>query len=290
MTRSTRGYVTLATGAPAYLEMAVDMALSLRGHTVHPVALVADESTAALARTHYGAVFEHVTILPSEFRVRRARKYGVAEASPFDETAYVDADCLVLGSLDHLWGALHANELAFVGELLTPTDDEDHHGFSTRKLMRTFALDRYLKTNSGLFCFRTEPARIVMREFLACYLDEVRPRLGRQVLLGRWIGDEIAIGIVGGRRRLGTLPKPAEMYWPGEFLSIDPDRPSKPLLHMIWPLPGDVLRRIGDDVRTRRAEAGVRDVGVGHWHDEQRSLERMARRRRRLERFRIRKT
>jgi hypothetical protein len=287
VTPSTRGYLTLATGPRAYLEMAVDMTLSLRDHTTRPVALVADEPNAAVARDQYGSVFDHVTILPPEFRVQRARKYGVGEASPFEETAYVDADCLVLGSLEHAWDALSAHDLAFVGELLTTEDDENHHGFSTRKLMRTFGLDRYLKTNSGFFCFRTAPARVVMREILACYMDEARPTLRRQVLLGRWLGDEIAIGIVGGRRRLGALPKPAEMYWPDEFPSIDPDRPSKPLLHMIWPLPDDVLRRLCHEARGRRKAAGVPDAGVDHWMSEQRRLARMAGRRRWLERLRL---
>jgi hypothetical protein len=286
----TRGYLTLATGRPQYLEMAVDMALSLRDHTGHPICLVADEQTEELARRHYGPVFDHVRRLGPDFDEGRARKYGVAEASPYAETTFIDADCLVLGSLEHAWHALDTSDLAFVGELLTAEDDENHHGFSTRRLMRAFDLDRYLKTNSGFFCFRTETARPVMRAFLACYRDEARPRLSRQILLGRWLGDEIPIGIVGGRLRLGTLPKPAEMYWPAEFDTIDPDHPAKPLLHMIWPLPRSVLGRILRDARERRARVGVRDVGADHWEVEHEKLSAMARRRRWLERLRIWKT
>ena len=39
--------------------------------------------------------------------------------------------------------------------------------------------------------------------------------------------------------------------------------------------------------RSRRIDAGVRDVGHDHWAVEQANLEKMARRRRTLERFRI---
>lgn len=283
----TRGYLTMAAGSPRFLEMAVDMALSLREHTTLPVALAADEPIAEIVSQTYPTVFDHVGIVPQEFRDGRGLKYGVAEATPFDQTAFIDADCIVLGSLEHVWDALEGHDMAFLGELLTEDDDENHHGFSTRRLMRRFGLRHYLKTNSGFFCFRREPAREILRECLTCYVEEARPRLRWSLLLGAWLGDEIAIGIVGGRRRLGTLPKPAEMYWPNEFASIDLREPPRPLLHFIWPVPETVLGPLMDQVAARRRAAGIPDPGPAHWLHEQMKLERMARRRRMLERFRI---
>lgn len=282
-----RGYLTMAVGSERFLEMAVDMVLSLRDHSPHPAALVADEAIAAVASAHYPDVFDEVVLVDERFRDGRALKYGLAEASPWDESAFIDADCFVLGSLDHCWASLTDHDMAMLGELLTADDDENHHGFSTRTLMRTFDLDRYLKTNSGFFCFRTEPSRRIMEAMRRCYLDEVRPRLRWQILLGRWLGDEIAIGIVGGRERLGTLPKPGEMYWPDEFADLDLDAPTKPLLHWIWPLTPGQYSTVTKRARSRREAAGVRDVGDAHWAREQENLETMARRRRMLERFRI---
>lgn len=282
-----RGYLTMAVGSERFLEMAVDMVLSLRDHTEHPAALVADEAIASLARARYGSVFDDVVLVDERFRDGRALKYGLAEASPYEESAFIDADCIVLGSLDHCWESLDSQPMAMLGELLTTDDDENHHGFSTRSLMRTFELDRYLKTNSGFFCFRTEPARRIMESMRRCYLDEVRPRLGWQIVLGRWLGDEIAIGIVGGRERLGTLPKPGEMYWPDEFAALDLDAPTKPLLHWIWPLTPEQYTTVTGRARARRDAAGVPVAGDGHWAREQENLETMARRRRMLERFRI---
>lgn len=282
-----RGFVTMAVGSPRFLEMGVDMALSLREHSEDPVALVADEGIAGIVRDTYPDVFDEVTLLPERFMDGRARKYGLAAASPFDRTAFIDADCIVLGSLDHAWSALESNTAAFVGELLGPADDENHHGFSTKRLMKRFDLDHYLKTNSGFFCFRTEEMKPLMDEMVRCFTDEVRPQLKWQVVLGRWIGDEIAIGIVGGRHGLGTLPKPAEMYWPNEFEALDLDRPGKPLLHWIWPLAPRQYDRITADAEARRRAHGVRSVDSNHWRIEQENLETMARRRRWLERLRI---
>ena len=287
MSIPTRGYLTLAAGDSRYLEMAVDMALSLREHTGHPIGLVCDEATAETVTARYGTVFDCVAPVGADFRDGRALKYGVAEASPWDEAIFVDADCLVLGTLDHAFDALADRPLAFLGELLTRDDNENHHGFSTRRLMRVFRLDYYLKTNSGFFAFRKASAERFMRECLRCFLEEARPKLSLSLLRGAWLGDEIAIGLVGGRHELRPLPKPAEMYWPAEFESLDPDRPTKPLLHFIWPLPERTFRVLMRVVEERREAAGVPWTDADHWVAEQAGLERMAHRRRWMERLKI---
>lgn len=282
---TSRGYLTLAAGRPAYLEMAVDMALSLREQTELPVGIVCDAPLAASARERYASVFDSITLLPDRFERGRVRKYGVAEASPFAETVFVDADCVVLGPLDHLFEPLARQSMAMLGEQLTTADDENHHGFSTRWLMRRFSLDRYLKTNSGVFAFRREPALEIMASFLRCFEEEARPRLRWSLLRGAWLGDEIAIGIVGGRLGLGTLGGDHPMYWPSEFDSIDPDRPAKPLLHFIWPPGPELLERLIADMLRRRRDRGVPGDGTDAWRAEVRELEKMKRRRRVLERL-----
>jgi len=269
----------MATGAPAFLEMAVDMALSLREHTSEPLGLACDDGLAALARATYGDVFDEITLVPPRFLQGRVRKYGVAEASPFEETVFLDADCIVLGALDHLFDPLEEHDMAMLGEQLTRADDENHHGFSTRRLMVQFDLDHYLKTNSGVFCFRREAAVGIMDECRRCFLEEARPRLKREIVLGRWLGDEIGFGIVGGRLGLGTLPEPHAMYWPQEFDDIDLADPSKPLLHFIWPPRTPLLEQLLADMRGRRETAGLPVVSAEIWRAEVVKLERMKRRR-----------
>lgn len=283
--RAARGYLTLAAGRPEYLEMAVDMALSLREHTDLPTGIVCDAALAPSACGRYRAVFDAVTILPARFDRGRVRKYGVAEACPFEEAVFIDADCLVLGPLDPLFESLAHGPMAMLGQQLTTRDDENHHGFSTRWLMGRFALTRYLKTNSGVFAFRREPALEIMQAFLRCFEDEALPRLRWPWLRGAWLGDEIAIGIVGGRLGIGTLAGEHPMYWPGEFASIDPDHPAKPLLHFIWPPAPRLLERLLEDMRRRRRAAGVDGDGSSAWLAEVRELEGMRRRRLLLERL-----
>jgi hypothetical protein len=275
----SKGYLTMAVGSTHYLEMAVDMALSLRQHTRLPIAIAVDAPLRAVIQEHYAGVFDEVVLLADRYMDGRALKYGCAEASPFETTIFVDSDCVVLDDLDFVLESLNGDPLAMVGELLTRTDDEMHHGFSTRELMTRFGLDRYLKSNSGLFCFRKSSALDIMEECYNCYVHEARPALRGSIVLGRWVGDEIAFGIVGGRRRLSTLPHPAPMYWPREIEGLDLRRPSKPLLHMLWPLPDDALERLVAETAARRQAAGV-PGGTEHWRTEARSLKWMARRHR----------
>jgi hypothetical protein len=264
----------MAVRKSRYLEMSVDMALSLREHTRHPISLAADRELAAAARRSYPTVFDSVELVEERFLVGRAFKYGAAAATPFEETIFIDADCLVLASLDGLWSVLDASDMAMVGQQLTSADDETHHGFSTRRLMRRFHLDRYLKTNSGLFCFRRRPALELMEECLRCYVEEARPRLRWSTLWGGWLGDEIGFGIVGGRRGIATLGEPGPMFWPPEFAGLDLARPAKPLLHLIWPPPPPVLEAMLAGTRARRRAAGVPGDAEAHWREEVRRLER----------------
>lgn len=280
-----RGYLTMATGDVAFLEMAVDMALSLREHTDHPIAVACDDTLLEVASTGYPGVFDDVVRVPDHFLAGRVRKYGSAAASPFDETVFIDADCIVLGPLDHLFAPLATHGMAMLGQQLTRDDDENHHGFSTRRLMERFDLDRYLKTNSGVFAFRKAEGVALMEECRRCFLDEARPRLRWSILLGRWLGDEIGFGIVGGRRGVGTLPQPDVMFWPQEFEDLDLDDPAKPLLHFIWPPPTPVLERLIGDMARRRAEVGLSTSGEAQWRAEVEKLERMKRRRRLAERL-----
>jgi hypothetical protein len=276
VTGPSRGYLTLAARDARYLEMAVDMALSLREHTELPVALAADDELARVAEARYARAFHRITLVPARFRHGRALKFGAAEASPFEETMFVDADCIVLGSLDHLWPVLETTAVAMTGEHLTAGDDRIHHGFPTRALIHRFGLNTYLKTNSGLFCFRRTPALAIMEECRICHETEVR-RLRWQTLLGRWLGDEIAFGIVGGRRGLGTLPKPDAMYWPEELPALDLDRPTKPLLHMLWPLEEPQLERLVAGTSARRRAMGLPGDAAAAWREESRRLERLRR-------------
>jgi len=252
-----RGYLTMAVGRRPYLEMAVDLALSLKERTTLPVLLAADEKLGALARDVFRGVFTEIVRIERRFLDGRARKFGVAAASPLDETMFIDADCLALSDPDPVWSWTGPGPLTMAGELLGPADDRDHHGFSTRKLMERLDLPAYLKTNSGVFHVRREGGPAAMEECFRCYVEEVRPALRSRLRPWRFLGDELGFGVAGGRRGFHTFAPPGPMYWPAEILSLDPARPSKPILHFIGPVPSPTLERLLSDVKRRRRSVGL---------------------------------
>jgi hypothetical protein len=147
-----------------------------------------------------------------------------------------------------------------------------HHGFSTRDLIARFDLPWYLKSNSGVFYFRREPALEIMDACLACHRDEIL-----RTLRGGFLGDELAFGVVGGRRGLATFPSPGPMFWPAEFAKIDLGRPKHPVLHFLAPLAPATLDALVRDADRRRREAGVPGSAAPHWHLEQRQVGRQRR-------------
>ena len=267
-----RGLVTLAAGDARYLEMAVDLALSAREHSPLPFALVADPPLAARALGRYSGVFAEVRELPERFRDGRARKYGVPEATPWQRAIFIDADCFLLAPLDAYWEALADVDFALVGERLGPEADVVHHGFATRDLIARFGPPWYLKSNSGVFYFRREPALAIMDACLACHRDEILPSLR-----GGFLGDELAFGVIGGRLGLSLFPSPGPMYWPGEFADIDLDRPKHPVLHFLAPVEATTLHRLIAEADRRRRGAGVPGPAAPHWKIEQRRVGRMRR-------------
>ncbi|MSR22095.1 MAG: hypothetical protein EXR92_00805 [Gemmatimonadetes bacterium] len=252
-----RGYLTMAVGRRHYLEMAVDMALSLRERSSLPILLASDEAMGALAAAQFPGVFSEIVPIERRFLRGRARKFGVAAASPFEETVFIDADCLVLSDPETIWAGAGDGPVTMVGEMLGPTDDRYHQGFSTRDLMKALGLQAYLKTNSGVFHFRRGGGLGAMEECLRCFEEEVRPALRSPLRPWRFLGDELGFALAGGRLGFHTFSPPGPMYWEAEIQALDPDRPSKPILHFIAPIPVNTLVRLLDDIRWRRHAAGL---------------------------------
>jgi hypothetical protein len=270
---SKRGFITQIWSSPTYLEMAVDLALSLREHTSLPIALAADAKLARVARRDFPGVFQAVTVVPERFGPGLASNFGVVEACPFERAIYLDADCLVVGSPDTYWEPLAGRPLAMVGEMLPPDDDQPHHGFRVSELVEMFGLDGYLKSNSGVFYFEREGARPLMEECLACHRDEILPALEGK---GGFLGNELAFAVVGARRNVARFPFPGPMFWPAELAELDLDAPSKPVLHLIGPVKPRAWRRLLDDVDRRRREAGLPAESARCWEWKLRHVEEVA--------------
>jgi hypothetical protein len=95
----SRGVLTLAYGHPRFIEQAKDLGLSLKLHAPHlPSTLVSDSRDRELR-----SIFTDVIPLRPEFGSGVQQKLHLDRYSNFQETLFIDSDCLVLGDLNAFW-------------------------------------------------------------------------------------------------------------------------------------------------------------------------------------------
>jgi len=94
----TRGFVTIATGKENYYKIAQTLMLSYRqtSHNPMPFALICDREN------EYTSEFDDIVILPNATRTY-LDKIELLKISPYDETIFIDSDCIAFGDLNHYW-------------------------------------------------------------------------------------------------------------------------------------------------------------------------------------------
>ena len=96
----TRGFVTIATGRPHYYQIAYALLRSYRrnGGGAYPFAILAEEEN------EYTRAFDRSILIPDPSR-SYMDKLRIFDFLPYDETIFIDADCLVYGRIDDWWEA-----------------------------------------------------------------------------------------------------------------------------------------------------------------------------------------
>jgi hypothetical protein len=260
-----RGYVTLASSHLGYLEMAVDLALSLREYNGEPIALVLGEELRAQAAPAQFAAFDRMVPLDPAYP-RNIGKAYTARAGLFDAAISIDADCLVTGSLRGLWERMGRAPFAVQGEFIGPDDDREHHRRSTAALMRRFGLARYLRCNAGYMYFRREPGIAIAEACHALY---------REAFAGQIESFEILLGIVSSRFPIATIQGPIPMAFAPKLV-LPADR-RFPIVHVFGPLRRDTMAYLMDGVRRRRRAAGLPETAsLPYWRRKSTWLSRRA--------------
>lgn len=90
----TEGYVVLAFDDSRYMELAVNLALSVRRADTRPISVVVGGGVTV--PTAVRSLFDRVIPAPADENLRGAmNKLHLATASPYDRTLYLDSDCLL---------------------------------------------------------------------------------------------------------------------------------------------------------------------------------------------------
>ena len=145
----TRGILTLAFGSPRYIEMAKSLARSLLLHDPGlPRAIVTDSTDPELA-----TLFTHVLPLRREYGSNVRQKLFLDDYTPFEETLFIDSDCLAVRPLDDFWLAFQDVPFGVCGQRILYAGETDEYldvGF----ILRRFHLSGLPKFNGGIYYFR----------------------------------------------------------------------------------------------------------------------------------------
>ncbi|MDR2112591.1 MAG: hypothetical protein LBQ62_05770 [Candidatus Accumulibacter sp.] len=147
-----QGYLTLATGSRLYLEIALNLALSLKlNDPARPLCLVTDAGM-DIPDT-YRPFFDRIVILsPRPGFHGCLDKLRTNEVSPYDETMFIDSDCLLIkNDMDRHWTKFSGNGFMIAGGKQT----QGHwYNFSISDAIEKLDIPYMVQMNSGVFYFR----------------------------------------------------------------------------------------------------------------------------------------
>ena len=146
------GLLTIAHGPHRYIRMAEALALSYRRwKPSRPICVVTDDANAERLR----AYFDVVVILDESSGAKgTSQKFLIDRYTPFDQTLFVDSDCLFYRDPELTWNAYAVGDFVVKGwRYLRPEDRHANVG-DLRTLLLQTGVGRMGSFNSGLLYFR----------------------------------------------------------------------------------------------------------------------------------------
>ena len=148
----TRGFVTVATGREEYYKMASNLLASYKYHTAKPMrwAILCDEEN------EYTRQFDDVVLLQGVTR-SLWDKLHLLESVPYDESIFIEADCLAYRDLNGLWDVFRdASYYSYLGDIL-PMDSQV--GWFNPSHLGEFSdsVDHQVIMQGGIYYFRKGP-------------------------------------------------------------------------------------------------------------------------------------
>jgi hypothetical protein len=106
-----QGTITIAFGSDRYIEFARSLCRSHRRHWPKlPIALVTDRDEASLRKE-----FDYVIELDPSLGYGLQQKLNLERYTPFDQTMFLDADCLIAGVPEKVWSPVSGTPFATFG-------------------------------------------------------------------------------------------------------------------------------------------------------------------------------
>lgn len=204
-----QGYITLATGNRFYLDLAMNLILSLKlNDPTRPVCIVTDPGM-EIPESYCRFIDETAHLEPKSGFHGCLNKLRMNEVSPFDESMFVDSDCILLkNDMDRQWTKIQSTGFSSPGAKVT---SGYWYGFDIADVIKKLDIEYMRRLNSGVFYFRHGEESDL---FFSTALDLVAHH---KELLGTYhrnklqLADEPFIGAALGKLKIPTVSyNPAE--------------------------------------------------------------------------------
>ncbi|HET6159456.1 MAG TPA: hypothetical protein VFE34_14005 [Dongiaceae bacterium] len=145
------GLITIAYGPYKYIRMAEALALSYRRWNPKlPFCVVTDAANAE----RLSGYFDVVRIVDPSYGKGVAQKLCVDRYSPFDETLFVDSDCVFYRDPALAWNAYATDDFVIKGWRYLSREDQHENVGNLATLLQQTGISRIGSFNSGMFYFR----------------------------------------------------------------------------------------------------------------------------------------
>ncbi len=198
----TQGYVTIAVGEPIYYEMATNLALSSHlSDPTRPISLICDDPV-KVPKPSNGLFDSLVRLEPHPGYVGCMTKLLLFSYTPYEETMYVDADCLIVRpDMDRHWQRFSRHDFNIAGDKRT---EGSWYSFDIARACTKIGADYIVQMNTGLIYFRSNAnAKSIFEEAKRLLFDE-RDVLGaiHHRNIAEEVSDEPFFGAAMGRLRI----------------------------------------------------------------------------------------
>lgn len=147
MRNAKRGVITIAQGNKRYINMAINLAISLKINSPNfPIAIVTDSKDDSISD-----FFDFVIPIKEEHGVGLIQKLRIYEYSCFEETLFIDADCLAVKSIDFIFDSFVNQQVSCFGYKRT---HDKIFGVDIVYLRNKFNVDYIIGHNGGIYYFK----------------------------------------------------------------------------------------------------------------------------------------
>lgn len=194
--------MTAAFGARKYIELAVDLALSVRSVSSLPVSIVTSRERAMLIMDAYPGVFDRVIATAGLESVKGRARYVASKLqairnSPYRYTAFLDSDMVCATDPSYLLDTVEDDTFQVQGTHHTAATcgDKKHDETPISRLIEELGLESYVHCSLATFAFGSKGGMRVadlMESEQAYWAERTKP-------FGDILHDEILLGVMGSR-------------------------------------------------------------------------------------------